>query len=191
MINLRTRILAAAAACTAIFLSGCAATVTRSDGTDGKSASAAAGPAIAVPAESLKKVVIVFEAAGTFAKDAGWNEFTKEWGDIFVERFKAKGIEAQPRANATPARGEIGTVLTLKIKDFRNLRPGAKIALGMLSGNAFINSTGDFSDLATGKVYGTQNYNSTGSALQGIFAPTSPQQMYAIADQVINDLNIK
>jgi hypothetical protein len=95
------------------------------------------------------------------------------------------------RADAPAASAETGTVLVMNVKDFRNLRPGAKMMLGIFAGNAFINASGEFRDLATGKAYGARDYNTTGSAWQGVFANTSPQQMYAIADQAIADLGIK
>ncbi len=179
-----------------VLLSGCAATVQRPTTDDGAKQAPVGATAplvtpLVVPAGSLKKLVLVFQPTGTFQKDSGWTDFAKEWSDIFKEQFKAKGVEVVSQETAPAASAQVGTVLTMNVKDYRNLRPGMKIMFGILVGNAFINASGEFRDLATGTVYGTRVYDTSGSVWQGIFASTTPSQMYAIADQAIKDLDIK
>ena len=71
---------------------------------------------------------------------------------------------------------------------YRMVGIGARIFLGVMSGNAYIDSKASFQDLQTGRPFGEQGYNTTSNAWHGIFARMTPQQVDAIATDVFGHL---
>jgi hypothetical protein len=57
-----------------------------------------------------------------------------------------------------------------------------------MTGNAFIDAKVEFRDLASGNLYGERSFNTTSSAWEGIFASTTPKQIYALADEIIGEI---
>lgn len=51
-----------------------------------------------------------------------------------------------------------------------------------------IDSKVEFRDLATGELRGERSYNAASSATQGIFAPVTSKQIYALVDEVIGEI---
>ena len=88
------------------------------------------------------------------------------------------------------ARGsaDSGTLLTVYVNDYRQVGIGARIFLGVMTGNAFIDSKVSFSDLKTGQRFGEQAYNTSSSAWGGVFAKMTPQQVDAIASGVFGEI---
>ncbi len=120
------------------------------------------------------------------AKD--WTEFKREWRETFAEHAKQAGIaytfsDAEPK----PA-GEDGTLLHVNVADYRMVGIGARIFLGVMTGNAFIDAKVKFMNLRDGTPLGEQQYNTSSSAWGGIFAKVTPQQVDSIASNVFKDL---
>ena len=67
-------------------------------------------------------------------------------------------------------------------------KEGQRIAFGVFSGNAYIDSKVEFRDLATGKLYGERAYNTSSSAWGGVFSAMTPKQIYALADEIIAEI---
>jgi hypothetical protein len=60
---------------------------------------------------------------------------------------------------------------------------------GIMTGNAFIDAKLRFSDLNDGVLFGEHVFNTSSSAWHGVFAAMTPKQIYAIADEVIREMN--
>jgi hypothetical protein len=123
----------------------------------------------------------------TEAKD--WAAFRQEWRDTFAEHAKEAGISfgiAEP--GAAPPRGEDGTLLQVTVNDYRMVGIGARVLLGVMTGNAYIDTRVRFTDLRTGATFGEQQHNTSSTAWGGIFAKVTPQQVDAIAADVFKDI---
>ena len=65
---------------------------------------------------------------------------------------------------------------------------GARIFLGVMTGNAYIDAKVSFADLGSGQPFGERDYNTSSSAWAGIFAKVTPQQVDAIATMVFAEI---
>lgn len=166
------------------FLAGCASTPP-----SGSSAPAAAEApqqqAVAVPAAAARKVVLHMAGPKNVVESSSWASFKEEWRATFADHAKAAGIafSLQDGPEARPT-GEPGTLLAVNVNDFRQVGVGARILLGVMTGNAFIDAKVDFLDLRNGAAFGAQNYNTSSSAWHGVFAKMTPQQVDAIGTGV-------
>jgi hypothetical protein len=84
--------------------------------------------------------------------------------------------------------GASGTLLQVYVNDYRMVGIGARIFLGVMTGNAYIDAKGTFSDLDNGNPFGERVYNTTSSAWGGVFAKMTPQQVDAVATMVFSEL---
>jgi hypothetical protein len=125
-------------------------------------------------------------AAVTQAKD--WPAFQEEWRATFADHAKAAGIAFDVEKGDAHPTGDAGTLLQVYVNDYRMVGIGSRIFFGVMTGNAYIDAKGIYSDLNSGKAYGERTYNTTSSAWAGIFAKMTPQQVDAIASQVFSEL---
>ena len=172
----------ASAACAAISLGGCAATLDTSTPNNFPAA------AIKVPAESSKRLVLNLQLDAKHPKDSGWQSFRQEWVDIVTEQAKAKGVQFSVQDGEAKPTGEAGTLLAVYIDDYKHVTVGQRVMLGIMTGNAYVNAKASFRDLSTGAAYGERHYNTSSSAGQGIFAPVTPKQLYAISEDVLSQV---
>jgi hypothetical protein len=170
-------------------LGGCAATVERTpSATSSGQPASQSMPSMKIPAEAGKRLVLNVQPDPKFAADGGWADFKKEWVDITKEQSAAQGMTFAAQDGAPKATGEQGTLVVVNIKDYRHVTVARRVLLGVMTGNAFIDSKVEFRDLATGKVYGERAYNTTSSAWGGVFAAVTPKQIYALADEIIKEI---
>jgi hypothetical protein len=161
-------------------LAGCASTPP-----SGSSAPAAAQApqqqAVAVPAAAARKVVLHMTGPKEVVESSSWSGFREEWRATFADHAREAGIAfaLQDGPEARPT-GEPGTLLAVHVNDFRQVGIGARILLGVMTGNAYIDAKVNFRDLRNGADFGAQNYNTSSSAWDGVFARMTPQQVDAI-----------
>ena len=179
--------LSTSAVAAALLLSGCAATVQRPAPAAPGAATAPAAAPLNIPAESAKRVVLSVQLAPAHPKDAGWAAFRKEWVDITQQQAQAQGFQFSAQDGEQPT-GQPGTLMVVRVNDYRHVTVGQRMAFGIMTGNAFIDAKVEFRDLKTGALYGERSYNTTSSAWQGVFSAVTPKQLYAIADEVLGEI---
>ncbi len=177
-------------AVSALTLGGCAATVDRgAPATSTAAAPAQQQPSMKIPAEAGKRLVLNMQLDPKLAAtDTGWPDFKKEWIDITQEQATGKGMAFAAQNGEAKATGEQGTLVVVRINDYRYVTITKRVMLGIMSGNAYIDSKVEFRDLATGKLLGERTYNTTSSAWGGVFAAVTPKQIYALADEIIGEI---
>ena len=112
------------------------------------------------------------------AKD--WADFKREWREIFGEHAKQSGISYTfSDADAKPT-GEDGTLLSVDVADYRMVGIGARIFLGVMPDNAFIEAKVKFLNLRDGTAFGEQQITSS--------AWSTPKQVDYIATNVFRVL---
>jgi hypothetical protein len=163
----------------ALMLGGCAATVQRPD-------AERAAPALNVAAS--QRVVMNVQLDPQHPQDAGWQAFRKEWLDITSEQATGRGHQFSVQEGQPKPTGQDGVLLVARINDYKHVGVGARVWLGAMTGNAFVDCKIEFRDLKTGRLYGERTYNTSSSAWHGVFAATTPKQIYAIADQALDEL---
>ena len=149
------------------------------------SASAVELQPVRVPAASAKKLALNMSGSKAILAANDWAAFKEEWRATFADHAKLAGIAFDLQQGEAKPIGEAGTLLTVYVNDYRMVGIGARIFLGVFTGNAYIDAKAIFTDLATGKEsFGEQAINTTSSAWSGVFAKMTPQQVDAIATQV-------
>lgn len=187
------RTIALAASLTlAALLAGCASSPS-SGGASSTSSSTAddtprLAPAVTLPAAAKRKVVLAMTGPATVVQSKDWAEFKREWRETFAEHAKEAGVAFSFADHPLRPTGEDGTILTVDVADYRIVGIGARVFLGVMTGNAYIDAKVSYASLRNGQVYGEQRYSSSSSAWGGIFAKVTPQQVDAIADNVFKDL---
>lgn len=176
-------------------LGGCATTGDNSKPAASTTASAApvAAPAqhVKVPAVSAKKVVLSMTGPKNVTEAKDWASFKEEWRATFADHAKSAGIAFSMVEGDARAANDNGTLLNVYVSDYRMVGIGARIFLGVMTGNAFIDSKVQFSDLNNGQVFGAQTYNTTSSAWSGVFGKMTPQQVDAIAAEVFGEFKTR
>jgi hypothetical protein len=82
----------------------------------------------------------------------------------------------------------LGTLVVVKVKDYRYISQGARHALGVFIGNAYVDSVVGFFDLKTGKRIGVRSYKTSSTAWQGIFSAMTEQQVQNICNEIVSDI---
>lgn len=141
-----------------------------------------------IPAESARRVVLNMQLDARHPQDSGWKAFKQEWIDITRQQSLAQGYEFAAQEGVPQPTGQPGTLLVVRIDDYKHVGIGARMMLGIMTGNAFIDAKVEFRDLQSGKLYGERSYNTSSSAMQGVFAPVTPKQIYALADEALAEI---
>ncbi|HZT56152.1 MAG TPA: DUF4410 domain-containing protein, partial [Burkholderiaceae bacterium] len=162
----------------AAVLTGCAVNVTRSDGGFTPLPIGAATPAIAKH--------LALRMSGQQGGD--WAKFTTEWREAIGDQAATSGMSFEYLGAIAAPTATVGTLLEVKISDYRYVSPAARFLLGIMTGNAFLDAQVSFIDLATGHEIGNKRYNTTSSAWEGIASPMSDRQIRAVASQIMGDL---
>lgn len=173
----------------ALLIGGCA--TKPADGTAATAAAAAAprlATPVAIPAASAKTVVLSMTGSKPVVDAKDWAEFTREWRETFAEHAKSAGIAFSFVDGVAQPTGQDGTLLLVDVADYRMVGIGARIMFGIMTGNAYIDAKVRFADLRSGAPFGEQQYNTSSSAMAGIFAKVTPQQVDQIGAQVFSDL---
>jgi hypothetical protein len=162
-----------------LVLTGCAATVNK----PGSSTAA-----IQLPASSSKKIVLTVKASPAVTATADWKIFQEQWRAGMAAATASKGLNFSFHdAESAPA-SEAGALVGVKINDYRYVSAGARIGLGVMTGNAFLDAEVAFSDLQTQRLVGTRKYHTTSSAWDGIFAAMTDKQVLAVSNEIVAEI---
>jgi hypothetical protein len=172
-------------------VTGCASTGQQQAST--QPAAPAAAPAapvarLALPPTAMKKIVLAMTGPATVTQAKDWASFKDEWRATFADHAKTAGIAFEMQQGDARATGEAGTLLNVYVNDYRMVGIGARIFLGVMTGNAYIDAKVTFSDLNAGAGFGDRAYNTSSSAWAGVFGKMTPQQVDAIASQVFDEI---
>ena len=146
---------------------------------------------VAVPAASARKVVLNLTGPKAVVEAKDWSSFKDEWRATFADHAKTAGIAFEVQQGEARTTGEAGTLLNVYVNDYRMVGIGARIFLGVMTGNAYIDAKVTFSDLSAGSGFGDRAYNTSSSAWAGVFGKMTPQQVDAIASQVFEELKVR
>lgn len=162
-----------------VLLTGCAATVKR------PSSEAGLAP---LPASAASKLVLNVGGSPVSVNASDWTGFKLEWQENFAAQARLADVSFEMQDGPAQPTGEEGTLLTVFVDDYRFIRPGTRYGIGVMSGNAYIESKLTFSNLKTGEAYGSRTANTTSSAWEGVFSAMTNKQVEAIAVDVLKDL---
>jgi hypothetical protein len=164
----------------AAVVAGCAATVQLPSGT---------GPRIAVSAAAARQLVLVVDGSKVAKESKDWEQFRGEWRSAIEAAGKEKGVAVSFQDTAAAAASTQPAVLAVVyVNDYRYITQGARFAVGIMTGNAFVDADVSFVELPGQVTAGTRKYNTSSSAGQGIFSPMTEKQVKAICDEIIKEV---
>jgi hypothetical protein len=164
----------------ALLLAGCAATVKRQDG----------GAPVPVGTKAPGKHVVLNltgSDATTSAKD--WAGFKGIWKDECSDEFHEAEAQFSMQDGAPQATGSEGALVVVNVIDYRYVSIGARVAFGIMTGNAFINAQAGFRDLKTGETWATKAYDTQSSAWNGVFAAMTTKQVRAMCHEILGEVS--
>lgn len=141
---------------------------------------------IAVSATSAKKVVLNLDGSATATGADSWSSLTSAFQDGCREEASAAGVPLEFQQGAVKVTGEAGTLVALYVNDFRYISTGARIGLGVMTGNAFIDANARFLNLDDGALLGERPYSTKSTAWQGIMAAMTAKQAQAICKNMLD-----
>jgi hypothetical protein len=163
-----------------VALTGCAASVTKSQPSDAQ---------VRVGHDSSKAIVLNVTGSGVATESRDWEKFRAVWRSDMQDEATEIGAAFVSQDGPPKWTGQAGTLVLVNIDDYRYLSTGVRIAFGMMTGNAFINANVQFLDLATGRVLGQRSYDTTSTAWQGVFSAMTAKQVQAICTDIGGEIN--
>ncbi len=160
-------------------LGGCASTVQKTD--------VGAPAAVSTGAGAGRPVVlnITGSTVATTARD--WKDFKALWPDACSQEGAAAGASFSMQDGAPAPTGSDGTLVVLDVADYRYVSTGARLAFGIMTGNAFIKAQATFRDLRSGDVRKTKAYDTTSTAWQGVFSGMTTKQVRAMCHEIFTE----
>jgi len=161
------------------FFAGCAAPVIKS--------SPDAQP-LGVPAESAKHIVLNITGSKVATESKDWDGFKGLWNEAMKKEAAGAGRRLTIQEGNTKPASEPGTLVVVYINDYRWVSAGARFAVGIMTGNAYVDSKVSFVDLQSGKKFGDRSYNTSSSAGEGIFSAMTDTQVAAICKEIVAEI---
>lgn len=157
-------------------LSGCAASV-KSGGTE----------TLVIPEVAKHNLVVNFQGNAKVQQNEDWPRLKQEWNDALRNEAVRAGFSVSDTPVSTSTDKD-GVGVQINVTNFRYLTPGARYGAGVMVGNAWVNSSANYSDLKSGRLIGTRTYDTSSSAWEGVMSAMTKEQVEAIAQQIISDI---
>jgi hypothetical protein len=161
---------------TAALSSGCAANVRKSSGENAR---------LAIATDSSRHIVMNLTGSETAVTAGDWEQFKGEWRGAMQKAAVEAGVRYSPEETGSKLPSEPGTLVVVYVNDYRYISPGARYELGVMTGNAYIESKATFSDLETAVALGERSYNTSSSTWQGVFSAMTEKQVQAICKEIV------
>lgn len=159
---------------------GCASTVHKEDG----------GAPVPVGIKAPGKHIVLNltgSDASTSSKD--WARFKGTWNDECSDEFHDAEAQFSMQEGAPQPTGSEGALVVVNVVDYRLVSIGARVAFGIMTGNAFINAQVGYRDLKTGDTWSTKTYDTKSSAWNGVFAAMTTKQVRAICHEILGEVS--
>lgn len=161
----------------AIFmLGGCTASV-KSGGTQ----------ALVIRESAKQNLVVNFQGNSKVEQNEDWPRLKQEWNEALQAEATRAGYNLV-ETKAPSLQGKDGVGIKINVTNFRYLTPGARYGAGVMVGNAWVNSSVDYSDLRSGRLIGTRTYDTSSSAWEGVMSAMTQEQVQAISQKIISDI---
>jgi hypothetical protein len=120
----------------------------------------------------------------------GWSAFRTEWRNAFKGATAAAGLrmhyfETEPSENLP------GTVLVrVTVNEYRHISTGLRWALGVVTGNAYVDAEVEFIELPSRRSLGNRRYNTSSSYWQGVLSAMTDKQLATLAAAMVQELRV-
>ncbi len=157
----------------ALALMGCAATVEKG----------VSSGSLAIPQGSEQVLAVSFAGNSKVTANPEWPKLQQIWRNA----LRAEASLAGKRMTSGPSSG--GLVIAIEVSNFRYVTTAERMNLGVMVGNAWVNSKVRFIDSATGVDLGFREYDTSSSAWEGVMSAMTEDQVRAISKEIIADIS--
>lgn len=166
-----------------VSLVGCAAKVTQTSVPTSSSAPATA----TAPQEQARGLVAILNAEHAVRNSSDWKSFERDWRASLSNAAKNSKVPFFfiQDEKAIPANAAV--LVRLSVNNFRYVSTGKRVMMGVLTGNASMDVDAQYIDLASSQAYGTQKFNTSSSAWEGIFSSVTPKQVQAVSEIIVKE----
>lgn len=175
------RFISAVVLTVAALLTGCAATVTRDT-------NSAAPATTTVSPSAAKSFILDVTGVGNISAGEDWNAFLEEWQTSMASAAASKGASFTMAKSSAIAPSGPAVLVKLKVNDFRYVSQAKRYAVGVFTGNAFMDVEAEFFELPQLRSFGTRRFKTSSSAWQGVFSAMTPKQVEAVSKEIVNEV---
>jgi hypothetical protein len=168
---------------TVVTLAGCAANVKQT--TMQSPTEPAAAPRAQAPTGAL---VTVVTGSAEMQANSDWSDFMEEWQSSMEKstgNSKMTFVFAKDELSL-PANAAV--LVRLTVNDFKYVSTTKRIMLGIIAGNAYMDIDAQYLDLPSKKVFGSNKFNTSSSAWEGIFSAVTPKQVQTVSDMIVKEV---
>ena len=158
-------------------LAGCAATVKKGE-----------GPELALPMESRSNLAVNFQGTDRVLAHPDWSRFQGVWRSALQAESAAAGYRLIERSSQQTSKYDDAVLLDVYVSNFRYLTKGQRYGLGVMVGNAWVESRVAFVDMKSGQAYGSRTYNTSSSAWEGVLSAMTDEQLQAISKEIVAEI---
>ena len=144
---------------------------------------------LTISAPATKRIVMVVQGSKSATESKDWETLRAQWRSAMSEAAAAAGLSLVNQESVTPLPADAATLVVVTVQGFRYVSQGARIAVGVMTGNAFINTEVSFAELPANTPAGTRQYSAKSSAGQGLFAAMTDKQVRGICDEIVKDVS--
>lgn len=161
----------------ALSLSGCAASVKKGN-----------HEPLSVYADAKQEIIFSVSGSQWVQSNPEWLKFRAAWLTAMRSEATRAGIKYSDIGKAKRLAPYPATVVAVDVSNFRYVSKDERYGLGVMIGNAWVNSKATFSDWQTGEQYAEHTYDTTSSAWEGVFSAMTKEQIQAISKEIISEI---
>jgi hypothetical protein len=163
-----------------LLLAGCASTVKKQDGS---------APVPVGTKAPGKSVVLNLTGSDVTTSAKDWKGFKGIWNDECSDEFREAEAQFTMQDGPPQPTGSEGALVVVNVVDYRYVSIGARVMLGIMTGNAFIDAQVAFRDLKSGDTWATKTYDTKSSAWNGVFAAMTTKQVRAMCHEILGEVS--
>ncbi|WP_447752515.1 hypothetical protein [Pseudomonas nicosulfuronedens] len=160
-----------------VLLAGCSAHVKKS-----------AEEPLALYSDTRGSMVLNITGTERVQNNAEWGVLRNVWMNAMQRQATAAGLKYTEQVGEVRLTQAPATLVQINVTNFRYLTTGERVNLGVMVGNAWVNSEVQYLDGQTGKLMGSRNYDTSSSAWEGILSAMTDKQLEALSRSIVADV---
>jgi len=133
-------------------------------------------------------VVLVLNGNAAIQSNSDWRAFREEWQTSMVTATAEAKMPFVFAKSEEPLDANAGTLVRVKVNNFRYISQTTRFMVGVLAGNATMDVDVEYLELPSKKPLGSKKFNTSTSAWEGIFSAATPKQVQAVSAQIVKDV---
>jgi len=160
-----------------VLLTGCSAHVKKS-----------AEEPLALYSDTRGAIVLNITGSERVQNNTEWGVLRNVWMNAMQRQAAAAGLKYSEQVGEARLTQAPATLVQINVTNFRYLTTGERVNLGVMVGNAWVNSEVQYLDAQTGKLMGSRNYDTSSSAWEGILSAMTDKQLEALSQSIVADV---